>query len=275
MPSEVERLLLEDAPSGDLTTDILGLGASRARITFTARDAMVVAGIEVAADMLAMAGLDVTLDISSGHQVASGSRLLSATGSASATHRVWKPAQTLVEILSGMATAARAVVDAARVVDPDASVACTRKTVPGARRLSQLAVTAGGAVLHRLGLSETVLIFPEHRAFLSDLPLADVLQRARSGAPEKKIAIEVNTVAEAADAITAGFDIIQLEKFTPVDVAKVVRAGPPAARPLIAAAGGIHPGNAGDYVKAGAMLLVTSWPYTARPADVSVRIGPA
>jgi molybdenum transport protein len=44
---------------------------------------------------------------------------------------------------------------------------------------------------------------------------------------------------------------------------------------LIAAAGGIHPGNAGDYVRAGVGLIVTSWPYTQPPRDVAVTLGPA
>jgi molybdenum transport protein len=45
-------------------------------------------------------------------------------------------------------------------------------------------------------------------------------------------------------------------------------------RPLLAAAGGITPDNAADYVRAGADILVTSFPYTARPSDVHVTIVP-
>jgi molybdenum transport protein len=80
----------------------------------------------------------------------------------------------LVEILSGIANAARAIVDAVEAVDPNLRVACTRKTFPGGRRLSHLAVKAGGAILHQSGLSETILDFAEHRAFLGDEPLASV-----------------------------------------------------------------------------------------------------
>jgi len=47
--------------------------------------------------------------------------------------------------------------------------------------------------MHRLGLSETVLVFPEHRGFLGDEPLAETVQRLRSAAPEKKLVIEVTT----------------------------------------------------------------------------------
>ncbi len=47
--------------------------------------------------------------------------------------------------------------------------------------------------MHRLGLSETVLVFPEHRAFLGDVPLFQVVERLRASAPEKKIVVEVTT----------------------------------------------------------------------------------
>jgi molybdenum transport protein len=95
-------------------------------------------------------------------------------------------------------------------------------------------------------------------------------------APEKKLAIEVGGVEEAREAIEAGFDVIQLEKFSPEAVGEVAalarrRSSPP----LIAAAGGINAANAGAFVRAGAGLIVTSAPYAAPPRDVSVTINPA
>ena len=149
-------------------------------------------------------------------------------------------------------------------------VACTRKTVPGARRLSMIAIRAGGAVPHRLGLSETILVFAEHRVFLPGVSLKEMAARLRREAPEKKLAIEVTTATEARDAMEAGFDIIQLEKMTPGEVASVKKEA--SAGVLLAVAGGITPANAGAYVRAGAGLIVSSWPYTAQPADVAVTI---
>jgi molybdenum transport protein len=88
-----------------------------------------------------------------------------------------------------------------------------------------------------------------------------------------KIAIEVGSVAEARQAIEAGFDVIQLEKFGVAEVAEVAAiARRVAAPPLIAAAGGVTAANAAGYVRAGAGLIVTSAPYWAPPRDVCVRI---
>ncbi len=274
--SVLERLLAEDVANGDLTTLSLGIGERPGAMEFRARQAMTVAGSDVAADMIEHAGAEASLVLAPGARAEAGALILSAKGPAAALHRSWKAAQTLVEILSGIATAARALADAVEAVNPGIRVACTRKTAPGARDLSVMAIRAGGAIPHRLGLSETILVFAEHRVFMKGASLAEIAARLRREAPEKKLGIEVATVAEARGAIEARFDIVQLEKMTPADVAAVsvhARAAPH--RVLAAAAGGVSPDNAGAYVRAGADLIVSSWPYTARPADVAVTIRPA
>lgn len=283
---EIERLIAEDAPSGDLTTDALGIGDAWARMLFRARGDMVPAGLAIAARIIAVAGGEARLAAVDGTPVEAGSLLIDAAGSARSLHTAWKCAQTLVEAASGIATATAAVVAAARMVDPGVRVACTRKTFPGGRLLSQIAVRAGGGILHRHGLSETILVFAEHRAFLGQLGFVDIARHLRRTQPEKAIGIEVGTVAEAIAAAEAGFDTLQLEKFTPADVAAVAEAigrlagensaaGMPVRVPVVAAAGGISPDNAGDYVRAGARLIVTSWPYSGRPRDVAVTLQPA
>jgi molybdenum transport protein len=270
---ELERLIAEDVPYGDLTTEALGIGTERGRIRFAARNAMVVAAIEEAAVIFGLAEIDASLHVHAGDAVDPGALLLVGDGSARALHRAWKVAQTLVEIWSGVATATRALVSAARAVRPDIAVACTRKNVPGTKALSIAAVRAGGAVAHRLGLSETILVFPEHRVFRGNADLATIVRDLRGRAPEKKLVIEVNSIDDGVAAARAGFDVIQTEKFSPDMVADLVSALAPATpRAVVAAAGGINPDNAGAYARAGADVLVTSWPYSARPADVAVTI---
>ena len=278
--AELEQLLADDVPYGDLTTDALGIGTMPGSMEFAARDKMVLALAEDAAAIIELAGCKVELHACSGTALEQGSPILSARGPASALLRSWKVAQTLIEIWSGVATDARAIVDAATAVAPNIAVACTRKNVPGTKRFAVAAVKAGGAVMHRLGLSETVLVFPEHRAFLGEKMLAESVDRLRRAAPEKKLVIEVNTLQEAVVAASVGFDVIQAEKFTPAEIAALVRrmalmAAERSSYPVIAAAGGINAGNVGAYALAGANIVVTSSPYLARPRDVQVRIGPA
>jgi molybdenum transport protein len=261
---ELARLLRDDVPFGDLTTDSLGIGDQAGRIEFRARGAMTACATEEAARMLALAGATAECLMPSGATVTADTLLLRAEGTATSLHTAWKAAQILLEWASGIASATRAIVDAATPVP----VACTRKATPGAKALAIKAVRAGGAVMHRLGLSESLLIFAEHRLFLDAAP-ADTIGRLRRSQPEKKIAIEVATPEEALIWCRAGADVLQLEKFTPAQVAatRAAVAGMPI---LLAAAGGVRADNAAAYVAAGADLLVTSAPYWAPPRDVQV-----
>lgn len=272
--AELESLLAEDVPHGDLTTDALGIASLSGEMEFAARDVMVLALAEDAAAIIELAGCHVDLLASSGEMLSPGRRILIAHGPAGGLLRSWKVAQTLIETWSGVATAARAIVDAASAVSPHIAVACTRKTTPGTKRFAVAAVKAGGARIHRLGLSETVLVFPEHRAFLGDEALAASTARLQRAAPEKKLVIEVTTTEEAITAADAGFDVIQAEKFAPAEiVALVEQLATTRHRPMIAAAGGINVENAAAYAQAGADILVTSAPYLAAPRDVQVRLG--
>lgn len=271
--AELERLLVDDVPYGDLTTEALGIGSAAAIMEFSARDSMVLALVEDAAAIIEICGCTTELVAPSGTALQAGASILTAKGSAAGLLRSWKVAQTLIEIWSGVATAAREIVDAAVAVRPDIVVACTRKNTPGTKRFAVAAVKAGGAVMHRLGLSETVLVFPEHREFLGEESLAVTVGRLRRAAPEKKLVIEVTSIEEALAAAEVDFDVVQLEKFAPSDVATFVeRLGRGRRQPVVAVAGGVNSANADAYTQAGADVLVTSSAYLAKPRDVQVRI---
>ncbi|MBA2124941.1 ModD protein [Hyphomicrobium methylovorum] len=274
--AELESLLYDDVPNGDLTTEGLGLARIAGKMTFTARDEMVLAEVESAAALLEMAGCHVSLDVQSGNRIAAGQTILTAQGKGGSLFAASKVAQTLIETWSGVATAARAIVDAAQEASPRIIVGCTRKHVPGTKSFAVRAVRAGGATMHRLGLSETVLVFAQHRAFLHDEPLSALVERLRRAAPEQKLIIEVTSLDEARAAREAGFDVIQIDKLKPEAVAQIVSAiGAGTPRPMISATGGINVGNAGAYAKTGVDMLVTSAPYFGRPCDVKVDIRPA
>jgi len=231
---------------------------------------MVVCGVEEAVRLFELCGTRVRLLVPSGTEVPTETLLLEATGSAGVLHRGWKTAQTLVEWCSGIATSAAAIVTAARRGDPLALVAGTRKNVPGNRALAVKCFRAGGAVMHRTGLSETLLVFAEHRLFLGSEPPAQTLARLRAQCPEKRVVVEVHGPEEAL--AWAGADVLQLEKCTPQTVAQIVAAlGAAGSTALVAAAGGVNARNAEDYARAGARLLVTSAPHLAAPRDVQVR----
>ena len=273
--SLLESLLQDDTPLGDATTWGLGIGNIPGRLLFRARHAQVACCTEEAARMGSLRGLHTEgVMVTSGTPVAAGTLLLTLTGRAADLHSVWKPAQTLMEYAAGIASATAELVAAARRGNPQVPVACTRKNMPGAKAMSVKAILAGGAVPHRLGLSETLLVFGEHRVFLGNEAPADTVARLHQCWPERQVVVEVGSTQEALTWIDAGADVIQLEKFPPDTVATIVQLA--AGKPVkIAAAGGVNASNAETYARAGAHILVSSAPYGAAPRDVAVTLSAA
>ncbi len=271
--AEIDLLLNEDVGFGDLTMRALGIGGRRGRMTFTARQDLVLCGTDEACRMLTRLGASVTFAAQAGTRLGMGALLLEAEGPAAVLHAGWKATQTLMEWACGIATLTHEIVAAARASAPRIAVLCTRKAVPFTRRLSLKAVIAGGGEIHRLGLSDTIMLFDEHRIFLEEpADLKALIVKVKERSPERAVMVEVTSEADAFLAAEAMADVIQLEKFVPAAVARVVtgirkrRDG----RPIIAAAGGVTAQNAGDYAKAGADTLVTSAPFYAKPRDIQV-----
>lgn len=263
--------LHEDAPHGDLTTRSLGLQAEPARLTFNARRDMRVALTEEAARLFALCGAQAEVLVPSGQDAPAGTVLLTAHGRAGALLLAWKVAQTAVEVASGMASEAAHIIGLLRAEGLMQPLACTRKTLPGSRALARRAVTAGGAVMHRLGLSESLLVFPEHRLLIDAPELASRVAALRSTQPEKRRVVEVGDAAEAVAMARAGAEVLQLERFTPDQLAALRHTLRLAGlQPLLAPAGGVTAANAVAYARAGADFLVSSAPYHAPPADVRV-----
>jgi molybdenum transport protein len=271
--TEIDRWLAEDVPFGDLTTHALGIGERPGRMAFEAREAMVVAASEEAARLLVRGRLHGERTASerlrdrSGRSAAGGRRTGRRPagrleGGANADgirlghrHRRPPPRRSRTRRQSGVV------------------VACTRKTFPGTKAISLKAILAAGAIPHRLGLSETVLVFPEHRAFLAGESQTSALARLKVACPERKIVVEVDSLDDAVSAARAGADVVQLEKLPPETVAAIVaRLADAAPHAKVAAAGGVKPANAADYARAGAHILVTSAPYFAPPADIKVSV---
>lgn len=272
----LEQLMEEDVPYGDLTTDILGIGAKRGKIVFTTREPTVLCATEEASAMLKKYGAVIRQMTPSGQHLRADVAFLEAEGTAAALHAGWRLSLNLMEYMSGIATRTRRIVDIAREVNPDISIATTRKSYPGLKKLAVKAVECGGARPHRLGLSESVLIFRHHLVFLGDREnlCADIV-RIRREVPSMKLTIEVEDEAGAMQAARAGFDIIQIDKMACAaltEIVKKVRAANPAV--MVAAAGGITEANAAEYAATGAEILVLSSVFFGKPSDIGVRIFP-
>ena len=269
----IQELLEEDLHLVDMTTLALGIEEKPGRIDCFPKRPCVVAGVEEAARIFRSACADTRADVlaPSGSRLVAGDVCLRIEGSAGALHAAYKVAQNVMEYSSGIATRCAAMVDAARSVAPHVEVAVTRKHFPGGKRLSLKAALAGGASVHRTGLSDSILVFDQHRVFTEGAQgFARMIDDISARYPEKKIAVEANDPDEAI--LFARADVIQCERFSYDDLRRVVReirTINPAAK--ISAAGGVNADNAAEYAATGVDILVTSWVYFGRPEDIKMR----
>lgn len=277
--SDIERFLAEDCPYGDLTTALLGIGAQPGRITYTARHETVACCTEEVVRLFQSLGCVARLLQPTGAGVGGGEALVEASGPAGALHMGWKAGLNILEAACGIATRTRKLVTDARSVAADIEVVATRKIFPGTKGIATKAVYAGGGLPHRLGLSESILLFAQHTAFLGGSGAAgqealwERLPEIKARAKEKKIGVEVTDEAGALLAARAGADIIQVDKLGPEEMAALVRAVKAAApHSVVAAAGGITLENVKAYAATGVDLLVTSAMYWGKPADVGAKM---
>ena len=271
--ARLDYFMTEDVPYVDLTSHVLGIGDVPGEMEYFSREACVVAGVGEVARLAKMEGCEVECLRKSGERIRPEEPILRVVGTAGELHRVWKVGLNLLDHLSAVATKTRAVVDAVHAVNPACEVLTTRKSMPGVKDLLIEAIMVGGAFPHRLGLSETVLVFDHHMKFLGGFDaFVERLPEFRSRCIEKKLFVEA-TPEQALVLARAGVDGVQLDKASPETLAQLVdelRAIDP--RLTIIAAGGINPQNAGAYAATGVDGLVTTALYTAKPLDMSVRM---
>jgi molybdenum transport protein len=272
--SEVDRIIEEDVPYFDLTTYVLGIGDVECEISFSSRHEMVVCGTEECKRVLERLEAKVIGFVPSGKLVGSGEVLLKAVGRAESIHKSWKVCQNILEYASGVATRTRRLVSLAKKANPNVEVVTTRKVFPLTKRLNLKGILSGGAMPHRLGLSETVLIFQQHLNLMGGIEeFLNRFPEIKRRIPEKKIILEVKTVDDALKALREGIDIVQLDKFSVEDVKRVVSfrdSNVPGSK--VTAAGGINEENIGAYASTGIDLIVLTCAYFGKPADIEVRI---
>ena len=270
--SYLESLIEEDIHLMDATTAALGIENTRGSVECIAKRECTAAGIEEASRVFELAGARTAVKAHDGARVREGSALLEAHGTAGQLHAVYKVAQNIMEYASGIATRTAALVENARSVSSHIEVCVSRKHFPGTKRISLKAALTGGARVHRAGLSDSILVFDQHREFLDSNELIPMISNMKKIFPEKKIAAEADTPEEALSYAKAGVDIVQCERFNPKDLQIVAHDAKKIARGVtISAAGGINADNAAIFAATGVDILVTSWPYFGKPEDIKMK----
>lgn len=209
----IELWLLEDVGHGDLTATLMVDAAAEATFNVNAREAMVVAGIDVMTAVFRKwePRITVTIHRPDGTRVPANTPLARIHGPAQGILTAERTALNILQRMSGIATeTARYVAEmgttTARLVD-------TRKTTPGLRMLEKHAVLCGGASSHRLGLDSGVMLKDNHIAVCGSIGAA--VARARAAVPVlTRIEVECDRLDQVDEALAAGADVIMLDNMT-------------------------------------------------------------
>jgi nicotinate-nucleotide pyrophosphorylase (carboxylating) len=207
----VRRALAEDVGAGDVTTAATVAEDARARALITQKAPGVLYGVAAAQTAFVLLDADAQIEAlaEEGEWREQGGAVMAVRGRARALLTAERTALNFLAHLSGVATmAARA---AHAVQGTGATVLDTRKTTPGLRALEKAAVLAGGAMNHRAGLYDAILIKENHIAAAGGI--AQAIARARAAAPALAVTLEVEVrdAGEIEQALVAGASRLLLD----------------------------------------------------------------
>ncbi|MEL6931214.1 MAG: carboxylating nicotinate-nucleotide diphosphorylase [Cyanobacteria bacterium J06600_6] len=219
----LENWLLEDIGRGDFTTQGLFKDRSETnQAVWVVKEDGVVAGLPIAARVFELLDREArfTLEVKEGDYCQSGTKIASIEGNREALLTGERVALNLAMRLSGIATATRSYVKEignlpTRLVD-------TRKTTPGLRILEKYATRVGGAVNHRMGLDDAVMIKDNHIKAAGGIEQAIALLRNNIPYP-LNIEVETSNIEEVKEALEHGADIIMLDNMSPEKMTPAIR----------------------------------------------------
>ena len=264
----VALALEEDIGGGDITAALVG-EAESATATVITRDAGVLCGTQFV-DAVFHA-VDPTLSVRwsrhDGDAIAENEVLFSVSGRARSILTGERAALNFLQMLSGTATATASL---ARLIEGTSSTLLdTRKTIPGFRVAQKYAVTCGGGANHRVGLYDAYLIKENHIAACGGI--AQAVETARSMAPGKPVEVEVESLEELAQALSAGADRVMLDNFALDDMRQAVAMN--AGQSQLEASGNVTEATLADIAATGVdFISVGALTKAIKPLDLSMRL---
>ena len=210
----IKTALLEDINYCDVTTDYLTPAEQQGKGRFVSKAEGVLCGAEVAARVFELLDSDIKTEIliNDGKYVKRGDEIMRFEGRTRSLLKGERTALNLIQHMSGIATAAN---EASKIIKgTKASIADTRKTLPGLRPLQKYAVMTGGAKNHRYNLSDAAMLKDNHIDAAGGITAAVTALRKKIG-HMTKIEVETRNLEELREALDVGADIIMLDNMSP------------------------------------------------------------
>ena len=266
MIASIRRALKEDIGSGDATTSSIVPPEAIMRGQVIAKQAGIVAGLDVAAATLQLLDQRVkfTTRVAEGAHVENREVLATVSGPAWALLTGERTALNFLGRMSGIATLTRQFVDA--VAGTRAVILDTRKTAPGLRLFDKLAVKRGGGQNHRIGLYDMILIKDNHIDFAGSL--AEAVRRSRAANSGLEIEVEARILEDVRNALELGVRRILLDNMTPESMRQAVNITAGQAR--LEASGNVTLDNVRQVAETGVdYISIGALTHSARVFDVS------
>lgn len=209
--TDVTRALKEDVGLGDLTARLVPEGRS-AQARLLTRQSGILCGVEWFRRTFEELDPDVEIfwHHGDGDDIVANSSVCEIEGDARAMLTAERTAMNFVQLLSGVATKVRQYVRA--IEGTRAKIYDTRKTIPGLRIAQKHAVRAGGGQNHRIGLYDGILIKENHIVAAGSVRAA--VEAGLRSAPEgTMLEVEVETLEQLSEALSAGARLILLDNF--------------------------------------------------------------
>lgn len=272
--TELQEFTKEDVPYLDLTTYSQNIINTNAKLEIFAREDIVASCSEEAARIAKIFGCEVEYSIPSSTHIKTGEKILSFKGDYNHVHQAWRSSQLILEYSCAIATYAYKMKKEIEEVNPYCELLTTRKHFPFAKRFCIKSIIAGSAMPHRLGLSETILLFPHHRiVYGSDMEFYKNIQKIKLKNPEKKIVVESDNFEDAKNILENNADVLQLDKVSLDEIYKIIsykNKNFPHVKILLA--GNININNVKDFAQTGADGVVTSAVYFCPMANLGSKI---
>jgi nicotinate-nucleotide pyrophosphorylase (carboxylating) len=233
----VARVLAEDlGEGGDVTSNATIAADAQFRAVINCREAIVIAGLEIAAAFFRALDADVRIEplVEDGEQVAANTELMRVEGNARAMLAAERSALNTLQHLSGIATLTRRYVEA--IPGTGAVLLDTRKTLPGLRVLDKYAARMGGAQNHRMRLDDGILIKDNHVAVCGGV--AQAVRSAKAANAGLPVQVEVDRIDQIEPALAAGADRLLLDNMAPDTLRQAVALV--AGRVPLEASGGVN-----------------------------------
>jgi len=265
----IRRALEEDLGPGDVTTDALIPAEMTCRGKVVCKQDGVICGLSVARRVFELVDPRVQFDAKAkdGDRVQADQIVIRLFGPARAILKGERVALNFLQRLSGIASLTARYVKA--VEGTKAKILDTRKTTPGLRALEKYATRIGGAVNHRYGLFDAVLIKDTHLALTNGVSPA--LRAVRKAYPNEELIVEVGCFQELQIALNDKAPRILLDNFSPGQVREamsLIRG-----RAVVEVSGGVQPGNARAYALAGVdFISVGALTHSAEALDMSMKV---